>query len=647
MNPWIPPRLSIRLRFAIVCVFSLWASHVMAASREAILPILQMVDYIGVDYPQFVQDGQVLNAGEYAEQREFSADIRRRLNDLPEVDGKAQLIESAQELEQAIARKADGTYIQNLTADMTENLLRQYPVSLTPVKVPDPAVGSRLYQEQCAGCHGVTGRGDGPAAQGLTPAPTDFHDAGRRSQRSLLSYYNTVSLGVPGTAMASYTHLSEAERWALVFHIGQLYFDDTQKQAGRALWADTPDMRRIVPDMGTLVQTTPEALAANHPDHAMPLLAALIDRPALLAPGQDRALTTARQMLDAADQAYRSGNREEAARAALSAYLDGFELAEATLAATDRKLMAQIEADMMALRNAIREEETVNAVAQRVERLQVALNQAENRLHSDEHSVAAAFSGSFLILFREGLEAILVLAAMFAFLKKSGRSEGLAYLHAGWIGALVMGLATWFAATYLIDISGASRELTEGLTALLAAVILIGVGLWLHNKSYASRWQQYVAGQMQAAMNRGGLRAIGLVSFLAVYREAFETVLFYRALWSQGQHTAVLSGMVIATILLAGIAVALFRFSVRLPIRQFFSFSAALIGVLAVVFAGKGLAALQAAGWINAQPVDFIDLPVLGIYPTLQTLLGQGLVLMVLLAGILYNHRSPSAAPSH
>ncbi|HXF08844.1 MAG TPA: cytochrome c/FTR1 family iron permease [Candidatus Acidoferrales bacterium] len=615
---------------------------VHAASREEVLPILQLADYIGVDYPECVLDGNVLNEAEYAEQLEFSADVVRRIVALPESAGKSSLVDQARALQAAVTDKAQGQRIQNLTAQMIKTLLTHYPITITPARAPDLRLGSQLYQMHCASCHGSEGRGDGPAAAALEPRPTDFHDLARRNQRSLLSYYNTVTLGVPGTAMASYSQLSEVERWALVFHIAQLAYTPADRQAGAALWTEDSSARQIIPDMSALVQLTPNELSAADPQRATALLAGVLADPALLEPRREQAFVMARKQLEVVRNAYAGGDREAAGRAALSAYLDGFELAEATLAASDAELMRRIEAEMMALRNAVRDGEDISILASRIDALQALLDQAEAKIDAGQGSAAAAFSGSFLILFREGLEAILVLAAMFAFLKKSDRTDGLVYLHVGWISALLLGFATWFAATYLIDISGASREVTEGLTALLAMVILVGVGLWLHNKSYASRWQQYIAGQMQAAMGRGGLRAIGLVSFLSVYREAFETVLFYRALWSQGQHPAMLAGMGIALLLLGIIAVALFRFSVRLPIRQFFSFSAALIAVLAVIFAGQGVSALQAAGWIGSESVRFIHIPMLGIYPTVQTLSMQGLVVLLIMGGMAYNHWAPS-----
>src|SRR3546814_8328147 len=101
--------------------------------------------------------------------------------------------------------------------------------------------------------------------------------------------------------------------------------------------------------------------------------------------------------------------------------------------------------------------------------------------------------------------------------------------------------STWLVATRLIEISGASRELTEGFAALLAAAVLVSVGIWMHGKSQADAWQRYIRTTVSNALSRGSAWFLFGLSFLIVYREAFETVLFYAALWSQGNHTAVLA----------------------------------------------------------------------------------------------------------
>ncbi len=185
---------------------------------------------------------------------------------------------------------------------------------------------------------------------------------------------------------------------------------------------------------------------------------------------------------------------------------------------------------MMAYRGLLDNEVDVAAAETQVAALNDLLQTAAERLHTTEISPAALALSALIILLREGLEAILVLAAVIAFLVKTGRRDALPYIHAGWIAALVLGALTWLTASYLLEITGADREITEGVTALLAATVLLYVGFWLHGKLYAQRWQRFIKARVGGALSGRTLWALPLVSFLAVYREVFETVLFYQAL---------------------------------------------------------------------------------------------------------------------
>jgi high-affinity iron transporter len=172
-------------------------------------------------------------------------------------------------------------------------------------------------------------------------------------------------------------------------------------------------------------------------------------------------------------------------------------------------------------------------------------------------------------------------------------------VHAGWIAALAGGALTWAVATYLVDLSGASREMTEGFSAIFAAVVLLAVGIWMHQKSLAGRWQAYVKDKLSSALNKRSAAMLFLLSFVTVYREVFETVLFYVALWTEHNGVYLLAGLGTGIVILAVIAVLLLRSSAKLPISQFFAYSSALVAVLAVILAGKGVAALQKWGsWI-------------------------------------------------
>jgi high-affinity iron transporter len=246
-------------------------------------------------------------------------------------------------------------------------------------------------------------------------------------------------------------------------------------------------------------------------------------------------------------------------------------------------------------------------------------------------------------LLREGLEAMLIIIGMIAFLRKAERRDVLPYVHAGWIGALMAGVLTWAVATYLVGISGANREVTEGLSAIFAAVTLLSVGIWMHQKSLAGRWQEYLKAKMTAALTRRSAMFLFMLAFVAVYREVFETILFFIAMWSERNSTAILAGLLVGGAVLAGTAYWMLRISRRLPISQFFSISSMLIAVLAVVLVGKGVVALQEAGWIAQGLVAMPRIDWLGIYPSWQSLLAQLVVAVIALVGFMVNKRSARA----
>jgi high-affinity iron transporter len=202
---------------------------------------------------------------------------------------------------------------------------------------------------------------------------------------------------------------------------------------------------------------------------------------------------------------------------------------------------------------------------------------------------------------------------------------------------------TWAVATHLVNISGANREVTEGLSALFAAAVLLSVGIWMHQKSLAGRWQQYLHAKMSAAMSRRSALFLFSLAFIAVYREVFETILFFIAMWSEEASGAILSGLLAGALVLATVAWWMLRMSKRLPISQFFSVSSILIAVLAVVLVGKGIAALQEAGWVAQALVAAPRIEWLGVYPSWQSLLGQLAVAVVAAFGFFFNLRSTRA----
>lgn len=618
------------------------------ADDAAVQTAWRLLDYVAVDYRGAVADGRVISTAEYAEMREFSASVTARLGALPANPARAALVGEARQLEAAVVRKAPPAEVDRMARSLAGRLLAAYPVPLAPAAAPDLAAGARLYAANCASCHGAAGLADGPAATGMDPPPIAFADRARARERSTFALYQVIEQGLEGTAMQSFAHLPAADRWALAFHIGRFAYPEALVAQGEALWQADPALRARIPNLQTLVQITPAALAGEiGEDKANAVIAYLRANPGrLVQPAGVQVLAVSHELLRQSLAAYQAGNRDRAAELALAAYLDGFEPVESLLRARDAALVAEVEGAMGELRAAIARGAPAADVSARVERLQALFSRAETALAPEAGSDTSTFLGALAILLREGLEALLIVVAMIGFLRKAERGDLLKYVHVGWVGALVAGVATWWAATNLITISGAGRELTEGFGSLIAAFILLFVGIWMHGKAQAGAWQAYVKEKFDKALNKGSAWFLFSLAFIAVYREVFETIIFFAAMGSQGSGVALLGGIAVAVALLALIAWAMLRLSARLPIGKFFAYSAGLIAVLAVVLSGKGVAALQEAGFIGVTPLAGAPRSMLiGLYPTAETLAAQGVMILLLAAGFLYaNRKAPAAA---
>ena len=586
----------------------------------------RLLDYMAVDYGGAVANGRIKSTSEYAEMTEFAASVSTRLQGLPAKPERQALIQRAANLQAVIAEKGPTEQVATLAHGLAADLLRAYPVPLAPDKAPNLVSSDALFRQSCASCHGMTGNGRGPDAAKLATPPIAFTDAERARQRSVFALYQVVTQGIDGTAMQSFADLPNDQRWALAFRAGSFAFTDAQAREGERLWKSDPTLRRRIPDLKTLVALTPAALGAAIGDaKADPVLAFLRRHPEQVIQQAPGSLAVARAKLAESVAAARRGDARMAKELALSAYLDGFEPVEPALAARD----------------------ATDDLAEKVAVLGGLFDDAEAALAPDAATEASTFLGAFTILLREGLEALLIVVAMIAFLRKAERGEALRYVHGGWVSAIIAGGITWAVATYAIGISGASRELTEGFGSLFAAVVLLSVGIWMHGKAQADQWQRYIREKMSRALSGGSGWFLFGLAFVVVYREVFETILFYAALSAQGDNGMLLAGAGSAIGLLSLIAWAMLRYSRKLPIAQFFRYSSWLMAVLTVVLAGKGVAALQEAGLINIAPLaDVPRLSMLGVFPTWQSVLAQLLMAVAIAVGFAWNGRDRSRSGS-
>jgi high-affinity iron transporter len=591
-------------------VLALCSLTVIAAPVEGAAQALHLLGYLGADYPATVANGQVTDAGEYREQLEFLMVLQGLIVALPARAERAELEQGVIGLRQAIEQRKEGVVVAQQARQLAAILAHAYAVRQAPAITPEPSRGAPLFAQHCSVCHGASGAGDGPAGIGLQPPPANLRDQARLNRLSLYDLYNTIGLGIEGTDMAAYAdQLDERQRWDLASYIAG--FSTEHAAAGKPF------------SLAALAGMTPAEVAAEQDEAAAARFRAQRAQPPAQQRGPEQLIAHTQAMLERSLMAYRSAEHEQAYDLSVAAYLEGFELVEGALDNLDPVQRKTTERALMAYRQAIQDGASVGQAAQRLQQAKVELGKATDVLSNQGLSSSLSFFSSLLILLREGLESILVLAAILAFLRNTGQQQAVRGVHIGWGLAVLAGVGTWALAAYLIDVSGAQRELLEGVTALFACAMVLWLGVWMHDRRHAAAWQDYIKRSLLGSSGRFGF---AVLAFFSVYRELFEVILFYETLWLQAGpqgHGMVLAGAATALLLLLGLAWVILRGSRKLPLATFFGANAILLCALSVVFAGHGIASLQEAGVLNTHPVPFFEFSWLGIHADAYGLAAQ------------------------
>ena len=338
-----------------------------------------------------------------------------------------------------------------------------------------------------------------------------------------------------------------------------------------------------------------------------------------------------------------TGDRDRAYGFARTAYLDHFELAEVPLRLRDPNLVLDLEFKFAELRNGIRDGVSLATVRADAVAVQQGLRQVDRSLANK--GVAApllAFAFSFTILFREGLEAVLLVAILLGSLKAGRATNYRRPLVAGIGAAILATAATWLLATFVIEIAPFQRELIEGITAFAAVVVLFAITFWLVARLEHRHWMEFMRARVSAAIAAGTGLAFAGLGFTAVYREGFETVLFYQALalFAEGLMLWIALGALAAAIALVVVGYAILKLGKRLPLRPMLLTAAMLLLALSVAFVGNAVRSLQEGDWIGVTPVDasWARLPIYlseltGIHPTREGLLTQAALLGIYVLG--------------
>ena len=256
------------------------------------------------------------------------------------------------------------------------------------------------------------------------------------------------------------------------------------------------------------------------------------------------------------------------------------------------------------------------------------------------------FLGSFGIIVREGLEAILVIAAIIAYLVKSGNAASLKNVY---IGALAGILASFAAAAVLYFVkqavagAGIAQELIEGITALIAVCVLFYVSNWMISKAEAAAWSGYIDSRVRSGLEKRSAFTLAFTAFLSVFREGAEVVLFYQPMLQEGNAGMVWAGFGAGVVVLVFVYLAITKLSVRLPIKVFFTATSILMAAMCVSFLGSGIKELAEGGLFDLTlrvpgiPENDI-IQIFGIYPYLETLVPQLILSIILLITFMMAH---------
>jgi len=617
------------------------------ASDEA-RRVIALVDYVGVDYKNAVKDGKIAVPEEYQEMNEFSERALQLFDELQTKAGasKSEIAANLRKLKALIAAKENPETVRSQAQAIHDQLIREFNITPFPRSLPSFNAAQQIFQQNCATCHGESGRGDGPSRAQMKPPdppPANFTDPKVVEPLSPFNVFNIASFGIEKTAMPDFSALIEEERWQVSFYIFSLRFSDAMATEGRKIF-ETQAFPNELKKIETLATVSDEDLLqkiqAKIKDRSQAeLVLAYLRRGALQNSAADP-LLIARNSLRGSMELYEKGDKEKAYQRAVEAYIDGFELVEPALFASDASFGRELEAKMTRFRNALKAGEPLGEVQKLYREIDQGLERSSILL-SSAGSVGGfyLFFNALMIIVREGLEAALIVAAILALLRTLNARAAVPYIHLGWLLAIVAGLGTWFIAQTAISLGGSQREAVEGFTTLVAAGVLFYVSYWLISKMEARKWQTFIHEKLKEALSGKRLLALVGVSFFAVYREAFETVLFYQALWGQssGAESMVVWGFLAGLLVLACLVFAIFRLGLKIPLKPFFGLTGGLLYLLAFVFVGQGIKELQAAGWVSVTLLPFPpQVSILGIYPTLETVLLQSMMIIALLFALLW-----------
>lgn len=588
--------------------------------------LIHLLNYVGSDYSGAVQNGKVVNAFEYAEQKEFT----KSMIEMAETDAtlkKSEALRSGlMRLNELVQKKAPQEEIRKTSDILKTEVFKLSSLPKAPEKWPNIKHGKEVFSQNCAQCHGPTGRGDGPSSGNFDPKPTNFLEA-KNDSISPFQYFNAIRLGVPGTAMSAFNSLSETETWDIAFYLASL------RHEGKV----GPEVLSHPWSLAQVASLSDKELTETNSKNTDNIQSALsLARTFDVAEGsQSSLLSLTEETLRSSMQAFREQKFELAKTKAISAYLDGIEPLEPKLRLNNPDFTVKLEQALSLFRKKIDERVSVEDLEIELKKNEQLLIEAREVLATKPSSFWVTYTMAGGIFVREALEAALLIITLLGIVRNLGNAKALYFIHGGWLSAFGIGLICWFFSGWVVGISGLRREVLEGSISLLAVGVLLYFGYWLHRKTEIGKWRNFINEMVKTALDNKKLLGLAAVSFMGVFREAFETVLFLRALLieSPGQDMALGLGVITALSAVIVVSSLIVKYSAKLPLKQLFAVSSLMMLFLAFILIGKAVHAFQEAGLVPQTSLfGNFRIEWLGIYSTLENLVPQLILLLVAFA---------------
>ncbi|TSC32452.1 FTR1 family protein [Corallococcus sp. Z5C101001] len=560
--------------------------------------LVGILQYLQADYPAAVASRSEF---ELTEQKSFAAEALEAAKDLG--PSAATFVPRVEAIQARVDQAADPEGVSRDCGELVENLVLAGGLARSPRLAPDLEHGAKLFQANCAACHGADGKAEVSIAANMEPRPANFQDPELMAD-GLTPYkaFNTTSFGVPGTAMPAYPTLSEDDRWSLAFFVFTLRQPPCPGEPPNA------SLERLA------TSTDAELAKAYGADKVACLRRHMPDA------DEEKVLLSARAAVGHALRLGADGDYAAAKTALLDAYLNGLEPVEPKLRGRDPDLTQKLEKAFLQARLAA--EHKSPQLQDEGRELLSLLDQARKSTGSTTDLLSVMWL-TLLILLREGFEATIIVTALLAALKKMKAMDQVRVVHAGWMSAIVVGALAYIVGRKLL--AGAQREWMEGLTALVAVAMLLYAALWLNARANVSHFMGELRQRMQGALGRGSMFGLFAIAFTSVLRESFETAIFLQGL-AVDSAAGVAWGVVAGIVTLAVLVLFINRMGYRLPMKTLFNISTGVLVVTAVMLLGKGLHSLQEVGALPLMPVRFIYVDMLGLYPDALSLVPQALL---------------------